>query len=549
MTTLKVNVIKKPTIKIKVLPNFPSSVTVTSPLLLSRIGGNYAFSFDAVAFGSFQPLDADLSALAANSTDGLWAHTGAGTGAARTLTAPAAGITITNPAGIAGNPTLVLANDLAAVEGLASTGIARRTGTDTWSVGTAVSNAELATMAAFTFKANNTSGAAVPTDVDIAALTSKASPAASDLLMISDQAASGAWKKVLFSAFGAVASYNARTGAVVPVLGDYTYSGNTVAYPPRFWNGYQHSNNVGTPNTKIDIAAGSSRDSTDAINITNSSGTIDCTVIAAINGLDAGALGQATTVTISNATPAVISWASHGFAAGQPVSFATSGALPTGLTSGTTYFVIPAGLVTNAFEVSATLGGAAINTSSAGSGVHTGTAALDYYTFAISTAAFITAYLASRSPTAPTLPATYTKFRRVGFFRTNAQGQINPFKHVNNQWWWNTTAVPRDVSGAPTINTNTVGTLSVPKVLGVVAKVSAVAFPGTAVAGTLYVFPTWIPITAALGGGVTTYATTNGNQTLIDIQVDANAQINYFVGTASGTHTVVLDTLGWRDDL
>jgi hypothetical protein len=81
-----------------------------------------------------QAYDADLAALAANSTDGLWAHTGAGTGAARTLTAPAAGLTITNPAGTAGNPTFALANDLAALEGLSSTGIARRTGADAWSV-------------------------------------------------------------------------------------------------------------------------------------------------------------------------------------------------------------------------------------------------------------------------------------------------------------------------------------------------------------------------------------------------------------------------------
>lgn len=163
-----------------------------------------------------QAQDADLAALAANSTDGLWAHTGAGTGAARTLTAPAAGITITNPAGIAGNPTLVLANDLAALEGLASTGIARRTGTDAWSVGTAVSNAELATMAAFTFKGNNTSGSATPTDVDIAALTTKASPAAGDYAIISDQAASGAWKKVTVSSLasaGSVSSIAGNTGA------------------------------------------------------------------------------------------------------------------------------------------------------------------------------------------------------------------------------------------------------------------------------------------------------------------------------------------------
>lgn len=79
-----------------------------------------------------QPLDADLTALAANATDGFWAHTGAGTGSARTLTAPAAGLTITNPAGIAGNPTFALANDLSALEALGSTGYAVRTAADTW---------------------------------------------------------------------------------------------------------------------------------------------------------------------------------------------------------------------------------------------------------------------------------------------------------------------------------------------------------------------------------------------------------------------------------
>lgn len=78
-----------------------------------------------------QAYDADLAALAANSTTGFWAYTGAGTGAARTLSAPAAGLTITNPAGTAGNPTFALANDLAAYEGLAANGIVARTATDT----------------------------------------------------------------------------------------------------------------------------------------------------------------------------------------------------------------------------------------------------------------------------------------------------------------------------------------------------------------------------------------------------------------------------------
>lgn len=79
-----------------------------------------------------QPLDSDLTALASTSTTGLYAVTGAGTSATRTLTAPAAGITVSNGNGVSGNPTLALANDLLAVEGLNSNGIAVRTATDTW---------------------------------------------------------------------------------------------------------------------------------------------------------------------------------------------------------------------------------------------------------------------------------------------------------------------------------------------------------------------------------------------------------------------------------
>lgn len=53
-----------------------------------------------------QAYDAELAALAANATAGLWTHTGAGTGAARTLTGTAAELTVTDGNGVAGNPTL-----------------------------------------------------------------------------------------------------------------------------------------------------------------------------------------------------------------------------------------------------------------------------------------------------------------------------------------------------------------------------------------------------------------------------------------------------------
>lgn len=79
--------------------------------------------------------------------------------------------------------------------------------------------------------------------------------------------------------------------------------------------------------------------------------------------------GEESVVTISIAEPGVVSWVGHGLPAGTPIMFATTGALPTGLTAGTTYYVLaPA---TDSFTLAATPGGAAITTSGSQSGVHT----------------------------------------------------------------------------------------------------------------------------------------------------------------------------------
>lgn len=74
-------------------------------------------------------------------------------------------------------------------------------------------------------------------------------------------------------------------------------------------------------------------------------------------------------VTITIASPGVITWNAHGLAAGQQVDFSTTGALPTGLTAGVDYYVVaPAA---NTFQVATTAGGTPINTTGTQSGVHT----------------------------------------------------------------------------------------------------------------------------------------------------------------------------------
>lgn len=95
-----------------------AGLTITNP---AGVGGDPTFA-----------LADDLAAVEGLSATGLAARTAANTWAARTITGPAAGISVTNGDGVAGNPTIALANDLAALEGLGSTGLAARTADNTW---------------------------------------------------------------------------------------------------------------------------------------------------------------------------------------------------------------------------------------------------------------------------------------------------------------------------------------------------------------------------------------------------------------------------------
>lgn len=82
------------------------------------------------------------------------------------------------------------------------------------------------------------------------------------------------------------------------------------------------------------------------------------------------------TITVTIASPAVVTWTAHGLYDGAPVIFTTSGALPTGITAGTTYYV-GRGAAANTFNISTSLAnsnaGTFVNTSGTQSGTHTGT--------------------------------------------------------------------------------------------------------------------------------------------------------------------------------
>jgi len=74
---------------------------------------------------------ATQNAISLNAS-GLASYDGAGTFAGRTIQQPAAGITVADGDGVSGDPTLALADDLAAVEGLSGSGVVTRTGASAW---------------------------------------------------------------------------------------------------------------------------------------------------------------------------------------------------------------------------------------------------------------------------------------------------------------------------------------------------------------------------------------------------------------------------------
>lgn len=333
---------------------------------------------------------------------------------------------------------------------------------------------------------------------------------------------------------------------------------DTVPLPRSYLAGLGMANNGTDAINDIDIAAGEcrSRDSTENLRLASAlTKQLDVAwaVGSAAGGRDVGAIADGTwhlhlikrpdtgvvdvleslsaegqaTVTMTIASPCVVTYTGHGMVNGAGVIFSTTGALPTGLTAGTLYYVI--NRATDTFQVAATQGGAAINTSGTQSGVHTGTIS-------------------------PTMPANYTKRRRIGAIVREA-GVIVAFSQDGDEFLRN--ASVKDVEAGNPGTSAVLQTLSVPKGIKVKARVNVV--PANSAGAVDFSFYVSSPDQNDEAGSVTVapgvqtgsvFSAAGGTQhggSQLDVRTDTSGRIRTRATASDASCTLRIVTLGWVD--
>jgi len=188
------------------------------------------------ATSGVQAYNATLQSLASNANYGLITEHSDGTVTGVSLVAPSRGFTITNPAGLAGNPTFVLSNNLAALEADVTPGyyVITGDGTSTSRTFAAVSGQLVITGDATGVTTNTTYGLATVT-----------------------QANTGNFVKVTLDTFGRVTGNTAVVTADITALTDSQYvrqDGTSPGMTGSLNLGGNTITNVGTPVNATDAA-------------------------------------------------------------------------------------------------------------------------------------------------------------------------------------------------------------------------------------------------------------------------------------------------------
>jgi Major tropism determinant N-terminal domain len=146
--------------------------------------------------------------------------------------------------------------------------------------------------------------------------------------------------------------------------------------------------------------------------------------------------------------------------------------------------------------------------------------------------------LLSLSATAPTMPANYTKKRRIGSIKTDASSHILAFTQIGDRFLWR--SVPTDVPNATPPTTATLQTLSVPPGVSVDALLTA-QYGGVS---TTVNIALWSPLGAQPGANL---GTNNISAAVGQYCITTNtaSQINVISNSATGGLTIT--TFGWTD--
>lgn len=183
-----------------------------------------ANAYTDAALAGKQDQDPVLDALVLVSGAGILTQSAPGTFNLRTLQTSGAGLSLTNGGGVAGDPTLSLSGDVAAIEALAGTGWAQRTGSNTWtlSVPTASDVGAQALDAGLTsLLAVDTAGGLLPYTTAASTWAGAALTAAGRALL--DDADAAAQRATL--GLGDAATRNVGTTSADVAQGDHAHAG------------------------------------------------------------------------------------------------------------------------------------------------------------------------------------------------------------------------------------------------------------------------------------------------------------------------------------